>query len=105
MKVITKRITIEDQDFVLIKDHDKNYGEFYGTIPYTELNEVGGMKRPLNGFEMCVSNNDVNDAIIRRTESLVSKRLMKLYKENGYDEMTALMMVFDSDEYKNIRAV
>lgn len=105
MKVLVKRVTIENQDFVLIEDTDTQYGRFYGTIPYTELDEEGRMKRPLNGFEMCVSKKSRGDCVCRRAESIVSKRLMKLYKEQGYDELTALQMVIENDEYKKIRAV
>ena len=105
MKVLVKRVTIENQDFVIIEDTDKNYGKFFGTIPYTELDEEGRMKRPLNGFEMCVSKKSRGDCVCRRAESIVSKRLMKLYKEQGHDEYTAISMILESEEYKKIRAV
>lgn len=55
MKVITKLVSIKDEKFVLIKDTDKNYGDYYGTIPYSELDEKGRMTRALNGFEMCIA--------------------------------------------------
>lgn len=105
MKVLVKRVVIEGQDFVLIEDTDNNYGRFYGTIPYSELDEEGKMKRALNGFEMCVSKKSRGDCVCRRAESIVSKRLLNQFKEQGYDELTAVKMVWESEEYKKIRAV
>ena len=56
MEVLTKCVDFENEKFVLFKDkkaglpeYYKN-GEYYGTIPYTELDENGKLKRRLNGL-------------------------------------------------------
>ena len=50
MKVLTKKVTIDDKDFVLIQSRypkSKNLSEnnniFYGLVPYTEIDEQGKM--------------------------------------------------------------
>lgn len=53
MKVIVKKVVVENEYFVLIKDNSAN-GEYYGTIPYSELDENGKMKRELNGNDMAI---------------------------------------------------
>ena len=67
MKVITKCVNIENEEFVLVKFTDVNNREWFGTIPYTELNEKGQMKRPLNGFEMCIAET-IAQALDRRID-------------------------------------
>lgn len=58
MEVITKCVVIENEKFVLIRDKKEGLpecyknGEYYGTIPYAELDEHGKLKRQLNGFEI-----------------------------------------------------
>lgn len=63
MKILTKCVDFENEKFVLFKDkkaglpeYYKN-GEYYGTIPYTELDESGKLKRQLNGFEIGIENS------------------------------------------------
>lgn len=90
MKVVTKSVVIENEEFVLIKDTDKNYGEYYGTIPYTELDEEGKMKRELNGFEICVEHT-IAEALERRKSSIIRERLVKEYLAQGMDRMTAII--------------
>ena len=53
MKVVAKKVFIENEEFVLIKDNFTN-GVYYGTIPYKELDERGNLKRVLNGYDMAV---------------------------------------------------
>lgn len=103
MKVLVKRVTIQNEDFVLIEDTDKKYGRFFGTIPYSELDSEGRMKRPLNGFEMCVSGKSRGDCIRRRAEKIVSKRLMNFYKEQGFNEIECLKKTIENEEYRKIR--
>jgi len=70
MKVITKCVNIENQEFVLVKFKSNIDGtEWYGTIPYTELDEKGCMKRELNGFEMCIAENPAK-ALDRRIDMI-----------------------------------
>lgn len=51
MEVVTKCVVIENEKFVLIKDKSEKLtefyknGEYYGTIPYAELDEHGKLKR------------------------------------------------------------
>ena len=53
MEVVVKKVFIENEEFVLIKDNFTN-GAYYGTIPYKELDEHGNLKRVLNGYDMAV---------------------------------------------------
>lgn len=63
MEVLTKCVILDDEKFVLIKDKSEKLtefyknGEFYGTIPYAELDENGKLKRRLNGFEIGIENS------------------------------------------------
>ena len=82
MKVITRCVNIENKEFVLILDeHDGR--KYFGTIPYTELDEKGKMKRTLNGFEMAISFNSIADAIERRTRSIKIEKLINQYMQDG----------------------
>ena len=94
MKVVTRSVIIENEEFVLIKDTDKNYGEYYGTIPYTELDEEGKMKRALNGFEICVEHT-IAEALERRKTKIKRDRIIKEYLAKGYDQQTALLKAFE----------
>lgn len=47
--------------------------EYFGTIPYTELDEQGRMKRALNGFEICMQST-ASEAIRQRLISLKMKQ-------------------------------
>ena len=85
MKVLTKRVTIDDKDFVLIQSSDpkyKNFTEnnniFYGLIPYAEIDEQGKMKRALNGFEMGIA-----DSVPKAIENIQDNmRILKWKEEN-----------------------
>lgn len=94
MKVVTKSVMIENEEFVLIKDTDKNYGEYYGTIPYTELDEDGKMKRALNGFEICVERT-IAEALERRKTDIIRNRKINEYLSMGFDKMTAIVKAFE----------
>ncbi len=69
MTVITKKVVIENEEFVLIKDNSAN-GVYYGTIPYSELDENGKLKRRLNGYDMAIVF--LNDSVERNESPLVS---------------------------------
>lgn len=87
MKVLTKSVLIEGEEFVLIKDNSE-HGEYVGTIPYTELDE-GRMKRALNGFEICIKflrdykdlGEAINAAIKRRKDNILTKRFLAAHPE------------------------
>ncbi len=53
MKVVVKRVVIENEEFALIKDTCER-GVYYGTIPYSELDENGKLQRRLNGYDMAI---------------------------------------------------
>lgn len=72
MKVITKYVNIENEEFALIYDEQQGR-KFYGTIPYTELDERGCMKRALNGFQMCIADTPA-EAITLREQSIKFRR-------------------------------
>ena len=104
MKVITKAVIIEDKKYVLIQDQNEKLkgiasykdGIYYGTIPYAEIDEHGKMKRPLDGFDMCIQNT-INEAIRQRliqskyisfidsnpkaTDEECCRKLMELFKK------------------------
>lgn len=87
MKVITKNVNIENEEFALIHDTQKGR-DFYGTIPYTELNERGCMKRALNGFEMCIADT-IPEALRRRTNQIAFRK----YKEEGHTEAELIAFI------------
>lgn len=85
MKVLTKCVEIQNQRFVLIEDENEQYKnsidgshKFYGTIPYTELDGNGRMKRALNGFEICMTDS-IPKALTQRENDCKVKE----YKENN----------------------
>ena len=84
MEVVTKCVVIENEKFVMIKDKKadlpENYknGEYYGTIPYAELDEHGKLKRQLNGFEIGIESS-AGEALRYR---MLQIRLKKFDEEN-----------------------
>ena len=73
MEVLTKYVNIENEEFVLISDKREDGVEYYGTIPYSELDEKGRMKRTLNGFEMCISFKSIAEALDRRYDEIKTR--------------------------------
>lgn len=55
----------------MIKGNSEN-GVYYGTIPYSELDENGKLKRQLNGYDM---------AIVFETSAHVESAMYKAIKE------------------------
>ena len=94
MKVISKCLVVEDEKFVLIEDKCVNL-EYYGTIPYSELDEAGRMKRGLNGFEMCVSFDGIASAIKQREIRVKQDRLIDKYLAEGMDKISAIKRAAD----------
>ena len=89
MRVVTKVVKIEDQEFVLIFDNKDNR-DFYATIPYSELNDDGSMKRELNGFEMCISDT-IDGAIKRRTNKIAIDK----FKKEGHSEEELITFIMN----------
>lgn len=82
MKVITKRVIIEDEKFMSVKLKGKNDEIYYGTIDYKDIDSVNGgliLKREYNGFDFCLSDS-VSGAIKMRERVL---KLHKFIKENN----------------------
>ena len=55
MKTVIKKVIIEGMDFALVREPEWGADHQYGTVPYSEVDEDGCLKRVLNGFEMCVA--------------------------------------------------
>ena len=103
MKVLTKNVLIESKEFALISDTHEGK-KFYGTIPYTELDEHGCMKRALNGLQMCISWNSPAEAIVNRTRDIKLDKLLARYTEQGLTIMEAFEAVVGTEEYEAIYA-
>lgn len=82
MKVITKCVEIENEKFYLISDFDKDGNKYYGTIPYTEV-ENGRMKRALNGFEIAIAKT-IGEALERRENDIKTNKRFNKYISEGY---------------------
>ena len=97
MKVITRSVEVENQEFVLIKDSttDSNnqHYTYYGTIPYTEI-ENGKMKRALNGHEMCIAYT-ISEALARRKAQIVIDRAISEYEAQGLSREEAILKAYD----------
>ena len=84
LKVITKKVIIEDEEFVLVELTRTDDGNrFFGTIPYSELDEKGCMKRELNGFEMCI-NETIARAIDMRHDVIKTRGMNEAQLINYY---------------------
>lgn len=98
MEVLTKCVDFENEKFVLFKDKKAGLpeyykdGEYYGTIPYTELDENGKLKRRLNGFEIGIENS-AGEALRYR---MLRIRLKKFDEENpGASEETRIKKIIE----------
>lgn len=86
LKVLTRLVNIHEERFVLVEITRKDNGmKFIGTIPYTELDEHGCMKRELNGFEMQLAD-DIPHALEQRrweieTRGMNMEQLAQYFKE------------------------
>jgi hypothetical protein len=88
MKVITKRVTIEDQEFALVKG-EYNGKTYCGTIPYSETDENGKLKRELNGHDMCISFMGIGDAILQRKNRIAVEK----YEAEGHTKAEVMMFI------------
>lgn len=73
MKTVVKKVTIEGMDFALVREPEWGADHQYGTVPYSEVDENGRLKRVLNGFEMCVAATP-EEAIERREDVLLARK-------------------------------
>lgn len=103
MKVLTKRVNFEGQEFVLIKD-TQNGKTFYGTIPYTELDSEGRMKRTLNGIQMRISFENPAEALNNRRIAVAEDRILEGFKQQGMDLMEAIEAMVQTAEYQALYA-
>ena len=84
MKVVTKSVIIENEEFVFVKNFDEKYHSenhiYYGTISVNDLNENGVLKRQLNGFDMCIEDT-IGGALQRRKNHILCERFLKEHPE------------------------
>lgn len=73
MKTAIKKVIIMGMDFALVQDPEWGTDHQYGTVPYSEVDENGRLKRVLNGFEMCVAATP-KEAIERREDVLLARK-------------------------------
>ena len=73
MKTVVKKVIIEGMDFAIVKEPAWGETHQYGTVPYSEVDENGRLKRVLNGFEMCVAATP-KEAIERREDVLLARK-------------------------------
>lgn len=73
MKTVVKKVTIEGMDFALVREPEWGADHQYGTVPYSEVDEDGRLKRVLNGFEMCCAAT-VEKAIESREDVLLARK-------------------------------
>jgi len=109
MKVLTKYVNLMGEEFVLISDKTEDDKTFFGTIPYSELDSDGSMKRALNGFEMCISFNTVAEALENRNNQIKVDR----FKAEGFSKAEVMMFIasgytahnWDMELFERIKAI
>ena len=90
MKTVIKKVTIMGMDFALVQNPEWGESNQYGTVPYSEVDENGRLKRVLNGFEMCCSSTP--EKAIERREDILLARKWKAEHPNAteVEEMNAI---------------
>lgn len=73
MKTVVKKIVIEGMDFALVREPEWGADHQYGTVPYSEVDEDGRLKRTLNGFQMCCAAT-IEKAIELREDVLLARK-------------------------------
>ena len=101
MKVLTKSVLFEGQEFVLIQNSHEGR-TYYGTIPCTELDSTGRLKRQLNGAEMQISWENPAVALENRRREVVITRLLNGLKSQGIEGMEAFKALQQCEEYQNL---
>ena len=103
MKVLTKSVVFEGQEFVLIKSEHEGR-TYYGTIPCTELDDHGCLKRVLTGVDMRISWENPAEALENRRRDVVMGRLLDGFKKQGMDTMEAFEAMAQCEEYRQLYA-
>lgn len=103
MKVLTKCVIFEGQEFVLIQNSHEGR-TYYGTIPRTELDESGRMKRELNGVQMLISWESPADALNNRRRGVAMSRIIEGFKAQGMDIYEAMKAMIQTEEYASLYA-
>lgn len=101
MKVLTKCVIFENQNFVLVQNQHENR-TYWGTIPYCELDENGRMKRELNGIQMRISFESAADALNNRRIDVAMSRIIDGFKAQGMDIYQAMEAMLQTEEYKKL---
>ena len=96
MKVITKHVIIDNNDYALISDNHEGR-TYYGTIPYTEVDENGLLKKELNGHDMCISFVSIADAIEERKNRIKIEK----YEAEGHTKAEVMMYVISGYTAEN----
>lgn len=88
MKTIIKKLTLVGERFALVQETKWGKDHQYGTIPYSEIDENGNLRRELNGFEMCVAATS-QKAIESRRDSLLVRKWCDEHPDATEEEKTA----------------
>nr|DAU98663.1 MAG TPA: hypothetical protein [Caudoviricetes sp.] len=88
MKTIIKKLTLVGERFALVQETKWGKDHQYGTIPYSEIDERGNLRRELNGFEMCVAATS-QKAIESRRDSLIVRKWCDEHPDATEEEKTA----------------
>jgi hypothetical protein len=84
-EIITRYVSIEGRAFALVKCVDTENCVRYGTIPYTEFDENGALKRKLNGFEMCLAYSIPSALEMRadviKCEGMTEEQILAYFKK------------------------
>lgn len=101
MKVLTKCVVFEGQEFVLIQNEHEGR-RYWGTIPRVELDSDGRLKRELNGAHMRISWESPADALNNRRIDVAMSRLLDGFKSQGMDLYEAMKAMVQTEEYKHL---
>ena len=84
-KVKTRCVDIEGRSFVLMEYTLDDNSVMYGTIPYTELDEQGRVKRRLNGLEVCLAHSIPSALDLRaddiKCEGMTTEQVIEYFKK------------------------
>lgn len=104
MKVITKRVCICGEEFVLIKDKTQDGDTYYATIPLDQIDENGKLKKRLSGGEMCAIVNFLNEsegkmiyeALQFRKNKIVFRQYKLAHPNATEEEIVDFILTLDS---------
>lgn len=96
MTILNFNVTIENENFALIKDVS-NGRVYYGTIPHKNLDGDGCVIKGMNGFDMAISFTSPEDAINERRVKI----LFDNFRNEGHSQMEEiryLLSLYNLDE-------